>query len=184
ESLECTTGEKAMQDALRLVHDTLVGLGLRGQVRIGAAGKLTSGFDIVRTMALGADWCNSARGFMFALGCIQAMNCHTGRCPTGVATQDPLRQRALVVDDKAQRVFNFHRNTLVALAELVAAAGLTHPSQLRAHHIVRRGTPNEIRLLSTLHPPMQPGALLDGTAEGPVYRMFWSKARPDSFSAA
>jgi glutamate synthase domain-containing protein 2 len=173
-----------MQDALRLVHDTLVGLGLRDRVRIGAAGKLTSGFDIARTMALGADWCNSARGFMFALGCIQAMSCHTGRCPTGVTTQDPLRQRALVVPDKAERVFNFHQNTLRALAELVAAAGLDHPSRLRPEHIVRRVTQHETRLLSTLHPPMQPGVLLDGEADAPVYRMFWPKARPDSFSPA
>jgi hypothetical protein len=135
-------------------------------------------------MALGADWCNSARGFMFALGCIQAMSCHTGRCPTGVTTQDPLRQRALVVPDKAERVFNFHQNTLRALAELIAAAGLDHPSRLRPEHIVRRVTQNEIRLLSTLHPPMQPGALLDGEADVPVYRMFWPKARPDSFSPA
>lgn len=173
-----------MQDALRLVHDTLVGLGMRDRVRIGAAGKLTSAFDIARTMALGADWCNSARGFMFALGCIQAMSCHTGRCPTGVTTQDPLRQRALVVPDKAERVFNFHRNTLRALAELIAAAGLDHPSRLRPEHIVRRVTQNEIRLLSTLHPSMQPGALLDGEADAPVYRMFWPKARPDSFAPA
>jgi hypothetical protein len=135
-------------------------------------------------MALGADWCNSARGFMFALGCIQAMNCHTGRCPTGVATQDPLRQRALVVPDKAQRVFAFHQNTLRALAELVAAAGLEHPSQLRADHIVRRVTPHEILPLSALHPPLQPGELLDGEADAPVFRTFWSRARPDRFQPA
>ncbi|MFM1989710.1 MAG: hypothetical protein RJA99_2667 [Pseudomonadota bacterium] len=171
-----------MQDGLRLVHDTLVGLGLRERVRLGAAGKLTSGFDLARTMAFGADWCNSARGFMFALGCIQSMSCHTDRCPTGVATQDPTRQRALVVEDKATRVFNFHRNTLRALAELVAAAGLQHPSQLRTHHIMRRVSPHEIRLLSTLYPSLQPGELLDGEADAPVYRTFWSQARPDSFA--
>jgi glutamate synthase domain-containing protein 2 len=173
-----------MQEALMLVHNTLIGLGLRERVRIGAAGKLTSAFDVARTMALGADWCNSARGFMFALGCIQAMNCHTGRCPTGVTTQDPVRQRALVVPDKAERVFNFHQNTLKAMAELVAAAGLTHPSQLRAHHIVRRVSGHEIRLLSTLYPTLQPGELLDGDADAPVYRAFWSRARPDSFAPA
>jgi glutamate synthase domain-containing protein 2 len=173
-----------MLDALRLVDDTLVGLRLRDRVRLGAAGKLTSGFDLARTMALGADWCNSARGFMFALGCIQAMNCHTGRCPTGVATQDPLRQRALVVPDKAQRVFAFHQNTLRALAELVAAAGLEHPSQLRADHIVRRVTPHEILPLSALHPPLQPGELLDGEADAPVFRTFWARARPDRFQPA
>jgi glutamate synthase domain-containing protein 2 len=173
-----------MQEGLILVRDTLVGLKLRDRVRIGAAGKVVSGYDIARTMALGADWCNAARGFMFALGCVQAMNCHTGKCPTGVTTQDPVRQRALVVTDKAQRVFNFQQNTLKALAEMIAAAGLTHPSQLRTHHIVRRVTDHEIKLLSTLYPPMQPGELLDGEAQHPVYRMYWPKARPDSFSAA
>ena len=173
-----------MQQGLMLVHDTLVGLQLRDRVRLGAAGKIVSAFDIARTMALGADWCNSARGFMFALGCIQAMSCHTGRCPTGVATQDALRQRALVVPDKAERVANFHRNTLRALAELVAAAGLAHPSELRAHHIVRRVSEREILPLSVLHPPMQPGELLDGEADSPVFRAFWSRARPESFAPA
>ena len=172
-----------MQEGLMLVHNTLIGLNLRDRIRLGAAGKLTSAFDVARTLALGADWCNSARGFMFALGCIQAMNCHTGRCPTGVATQDPARQRALVVPDKAERVYNFHQNTLKAMAELVAAAGLTHPSQLRAHHIVRRVSGHEIRLLSTLYPTLQPGELLDGEADAPVYRAFWGRARADSFAA-
>src|SRR5690606_31890838 len=140
-----------MQEGLLLVHNTLVGLKLRDRIRIGAAGKIISGFDVARTMALGADWCNSARGFMFALGCIQSNSCNTGRCPTGVATQDPMRQRALVVPDKAERVFNFHRNTLAALAELVAAAGLEHPSELEPPHIVRRISPSEVRRLSELH---------------------------------
>jgi hypothetical protein len=101
-----------------LVHNTLVGLNLRDRVSLGCAGKVVSAFDIARMMALGADWCNAARGFMFALGCIQAQSCHTGKCPTGVTTQDPVRQRALVVPDKAERVLSFHQNTLVALAEL------------------------------------------------------------------
>ena len=82
-------------------------------------------------MALGADWCNAARGFMFALGCIQSLSCHTDRCPTGVATQDQTRSRALVVEDKTERVRNFHRSMLHALAELTAAAGLDHPSDFR-----------------------------------------------------
>ena len=93
-----------LQEGLLLVHNTLTGLNLRSRVRIGAAGKVVSAFDIARMMALGADWCNAARGFMFALGCIQAQHCHTGACPTGVTTQDPLRQRALVVPDKIERV--------------------------------------------------------------------------------
>src|SRR5690606_20424631 len=111
-----------LREALRLVHNTLVGIGLREQIKLGASGKIISAFDLARTMALGADWCNSARGFMFAVGCIQAQACHTDQCPTGVTTQDPGRQTGLVVADKAQRVANFHANTLRALAELLAAA--------------------------------------------------------------
>ena len=170
-----------MQEGLLLVHNTLVGLKLRDRIRIGAAGKIVSGFDMARALALGADWCNSARGFMFALGCIQSASCHTGRCPTGVATQDPLRQRALVVPDKAERVFNFHRNTLAALAELVAAAGLDHPSELRPHHLVRRISPHEVRRLSELHDFLQPGDLLDGEAAPAVFR-WWPSARAERFT--
>jgi glutamate synthase domain-containing protein 2 len=124
-----------VQEGLLLVHNTLVGLGLRDHIKLGCAGKITSAFDIVRLMALGADWCNSARGFMFALGCIQAQACHTGHCPTGVTTQDAQRQRAINVPDKATRVASFHQNTLKALKELVEAAGLCHPQEITAQHI-------------------------------------------------
>src|SRR5690606_582310 len=127
-----------LREGLLFVHNTLVGCGLRDKIRLGASGKIVSAFDIASVMALGADWANSARGFMFAIGCIQSQSCHTNRCPTGVATQDPLRQRALVVEDKGQRVHSFHRNTLHALSEMLAASGLTHPSQLEPRHLVRR----------------------------------------------
>ncbi|HBM49047.1 MAG TPA: FMN-binding glutamate synthase family protein, partial [Marinobacter sp.] len=97
-----------LTEALLLVHNTLVGANLREDIAIGAAGKITSAFNIARTLALGADWCNAARGYMFALGCIQALNCHTGRCPSGVATQDPRRGNKLDVPLKSERVYNFH----------------------------------------------------------------------------
>jgi glutamate synthase domain-containing protein 2 len=139
-----------LQEGLLLVHNTLRGVGLREQIKIGCAGKVVSAFDIARLMALGADWCNSARGFMFALGCIQAQHCHTGSCPTGVTTQDPLRQQSLVVPDKADRVYNFHQQTLHALQELVQAAGLHHPQGITAHHIVRRGTDHKVKSLAQL----------------------------------
>src|SRR3546814_401502 len=135
-----------MRESLLFVHNTLVGAGLRSKIKLGAAGKIVSAFDIAAALALGADWVNAGRGFMFALGCIQSLTCNTNRCPVGVATQDPLRQRALVVPDKAERVFNFHKNTLHALSEMIAAAGLGHPSQLGTHHLVRRVSPTEIRL--------------------------------------
>jgi len=173
-----------MREGLRLVHNTLLGLDLRGKVRIGAAGRIITAFDIASTMALGADWCNSARGFMFAVGCIQAQHCHTGACPSGVATQDPVRQRAVVVSDKAQRVFHFHRNTVDALAELVAAAGLDHPGQLRPQHVMRRVSPTETAALADLYPTMPHGALLAGEAPLEVFRRYWPKARADRFEQA
>src|ERR1700681_4804060 len=122
---------KPMRQGLYFVHNALVGIGARGRIKIGAAGKIITAFDIARTMALGADWCNAARGFMFAVGCIQSQSCHTDRCPTGVATQDPTRQRALVVPDKIERVANFHRATLHELAEMTAAAGFDHPREFK-----------------------------------------------------
>ncbi len=173
-----------LQEALLLVHNTLVGTNLRDRVKIGASGKIITAFDIARTLALGADWCNSARGFMFALGCIQSLNCHTDRCPTGVTTQDPLRQRALVVPDKAQRVANYHQNTLKALAELIAAAGLTDAGQLRAHHLVRRVSPNQVKLASALLPYLDPGELLDPSQlqrMPEVFKTYWPIARAASF---
>jgi glutamate synthase domain-containing protein 2 len=173
-----------LQEGLRLVHNTLVGVNLRDHIKIGAAGKVISAFDIVRAIAIGADWCNSARGFMFALGCIQAQSCHTGHCPTGVTTQDPVRQKALVVPEKSERVYNFHRQTLHALQELVQAAGLQHPSDITAHHIVRRVSENDVRLLSTLLPEMQAGALLDDAAlqkQQNVFQFYWPQARADRF---
>jgi glutamate synthase domain-containing protein 2 len=175
-----------LQEGLLLVHNTLVGLNLRHRIRIGAAGKVVSAFDIARCMALGADWCNSARGFMFALGCIQAQACHTGACPTGVTTQDPLRQQALVVPTKMERVWRFHENTLKALKELVQAAGLTHPGQITASHIVRRVSQGDVRLLANQLPFVKPGSLLaaiEGRAEWPhnVYRQYWPLAQSGSF---
>ncbi|NBX54032.1 MAG: FMN-binding glutamate synthase family protein [Betaproteobacteria bacterium] len=156
-----------LQEGLRLVHNTLVGVGLREQIRLGASGKIISSFDVARTLALGADWCNSARGFMFALGCIQAQTCHTGNCPTGVTTQDPKRQIALVVSDKAQRVKQFHHHTLEALKELLEAAGLHHPNEVTLRHIMRRISETESRPLSDLYTCIAPGALLADTSTLP-----------------
>ncbi|MBV8470017.1 MAG: FMN-binding glutamate synthase family protein [Burkholderiaceae bacterium] len=171
-----------IQEGLLLVHNTLVGLNLRDKVRLGCAGKVISAFDIARMMALGADWCNAARGFMFALGCIQAQHCHSGQCPTGVTTQDHLRQRALVVPDKAERVLRFHHNTLHALQELVQAAGLKHPGEITAHHIVHRISRHEVRLLSNMLPFLEKGALLRGELPHAVFKLYWPLANPHSFA--
>ncbi len=174
-----------LQEGLLLVHNTLRGANLRERIKIGCAGKVVSAFDIARMMALGADWCNSARGFMFALGCIQAQHCHTGHCPTGVTTQDPLRQKSLVVSDKAERVYNFHQETLHALQELVQAAGLQHPQDITANHIVRRGTDHKVKSLGQLIlTQLQNGVLLqDNLHKLPlIYQQGWPLASADSFA--
>ena len=171
-----------LRDGLSFVHNALVGIGVRDRVKIGASGKITSAFDMARTLALGADWCNAARGFMFAVGCIQAQSCHTGQCPTGVATQDPLRQRAIVVPDKAERVASFHRNTLHALAELVAAAGLDHPSQLRPHHFLRRASSDKVISLAEQYEQLAPGQLAADPASSPRFAEAWAWSSADSFA--
>lgn len=171
-----------MHEGLMLVHNTLVGLDLRERIKVGAAGKIVSAFDIARALAMGADWCNAARGYMFALGCIQALSCHTNRCPTGIATQDPTRWKHLDVADKSVRVAAFHGNTLRALRDLLCAAGLEHPDQLGPEHILRRVSAVEVRSLSALYRYLKPGELLDGPLpEHAVFREFWQQARSDAF---
>jgi glutamate synthase domain-containing protein 2 len=178
-----------LQEGLRLVHNTLVGANLRDQIKIGCAGKIISAFDMAVAFALGADWCNSARGFMFSIGCIQAQVCNTGNCPTGVTTQDPVRQKALVVPNKAERVYNFHNETLKTLKELVEAAGLHHPSEIDAPHIIRRINKHEVRLLSFLLPEMPAGLLLNAEHIDPslnlprVFELYWHRSQAQSFSA-
>ena len=172
-----------LQEGLLLVHNTLVGLDLRKKIRLGCAGKVVSAFDIARMLALGADWCNAARGFMFALGCIQAQTCHTGACPTGVTTQDAQRMKALDVPTKADRVYHFHQNTMMALKELVQAAGLQDPAGITADHIVRRNSEHGVKLLSNLLPFVKTGELLDGDLNLQVFRTYWPMASASSFSA-
>jgi glutamate synthase domain-containing protein 2 len=169
-----------LRDGLSFVHNALIGIGARDRIKIGAAGKIISAFDIARAMALGADWCNAARGFMFALGCIQSQSCHTDHCPTGVSTQDPTRQRALVVPDKLQRVANFHAATMHSLIELTAAAGLDHPNEFTAHHFSRRISGSEVMTFAQLYPQLAPGELLSGTND-PRFRDAWAMACATDF---
>jgi len=173
-----------MREGLLFVHNVLVGAGLRQKIKVGAAGQVISAFDIASALAIGADWVNSARAFMFALGCIQSLACNTNRCPTGVATQDPFRQRGLAVPDKADRVYRYHANTLVALAEMIAAAGLRHPDALGPQHLVRRVSATEIRQFAQLHRFLEPGSLLDGTLRGGFYQTSWDMASASSFDGA
>lgn len=170
-----------VDDALHLVHSTLVGCGLRQRVKLAAAGKVTTAFKIARLMALGADWCNAGRGFMFALGCIQSLSCHTDRCPTGVATQDPLRGRALDVSDKGQRVANFHRNTLIALGGLLSSAGLEHPRELRPDHVIRRLSRDRYASYEELYPCLEHGELLQDHTRLSPFRQAWPRASASAF---
>jgi glutamate synthase domain-containing protein 2 len=172
-----------MREGVNFVHNALIGINARDRIRIGAAGKIATAFDMARAMAIGADWCNSARGFMFALGCIQSLSCHTDRCPTGVTTQDPSRNRALVVPHKVDRVYNYHHATLHALAELLAAAGLEHPQQIRPIHFSQRNSTTEVLSFARLYPSLRPGELIDGTSD-PRFREAWAMARAESFAAA
>ncbi len=172
-------------EGLQLVHNTLVGLNLREQVRIGASGRIVTAFDIVRTMALGADWCNSARGFMFALGCIQSQSCHTDRCPSGVATQDALRQRALVVPDKATRVAIVPRGDADGARRARRGGGPDASDRARPRSTScdawRR---TRCKLLSAVAQFIRPGSLAEGRFEQTIFETFWPIARADSFAPA
>lgn len=170
-----------LYEGLTYVQAALVGAGLRDRVHLAASGKIISAFNMASVLALGADWCNSARGFMFAVGCIQARQCHTNRCPVGVTTQDPLRQRALVVADKAERVARFHRGTMKALAELVAATGLPHPGQLNSRHLMIRRADAEAVPASVFYPSLAPGELLEGT-RNKAFAEPWERADPRRFA--
>ena len=170
-----------MREGLLFVHNVLAGAGIRDRIKLGAAGRIVSAFDMASVLAIGADWANAARGFMFALGCVQSLSCNTNRCPTGVATQDGVRQRALVVPDKAERVRNFHANTLHALADMLAAAGLSHPAELEPHHLVRRVSATEVKPFSDLHVFLAPGVLLERDCPEGFYQRNWDLARADRF---
>ncbi len=170
-----------LREGLTFVDNALVGIGLRDRVKIGASGKIVTAFDMARVMALGADWCNAARGFMFAVGCIQAQTCHTGHCPTGVTSADPARQRALVVPDKAERVFSFQKNTVHALGELVAAAGLTRASDISPHHFLRRVGAEKVVSYADAYERLKPGQLLADPQSSQRFADAWRLAQAGSF---
>ena len=171
-----------LEDGLVFIHDALHGAGLRDQTTIIAAGKIATAFDIVKLLALGADVTNSARAMMFALGCIQALKCNTNHCPVGVATQDERLMLGLEVGNKGARVHSFHDRTVEGVYDLLGAAGLSDPRDLRPFHIVRREGPGEVKTYAEIYPRLAEGALLSGEAPASVMRL-WNLARPDSFAA-
>jgi glutamate synthase domain-containing protein 2 len=151
-------------EGLTLVHNLLTGAGLRDRVKIISAGKIFSGFTLVRHLALGSDICNAARAMMYALGCIQALKCNTNKCPTGVATQDPELMKGLVVDDKVTRVYQFQNKTLEAASEIIGSIGLNSPQQLRREHLFKRISADTVMHYGQLFPYVSSGSLLDGSA--------------------
>lgn len=150
-----------LREALAFVDDALNGFSIRRHVKIIASGKVATGFDLVKNLSLGADMCNCARAMMLALGCIQALECNTNKCPTGVATQDKNLQKGLVVEDKKVRVKNFHNETVKSAVELMAAAGISDPSKLHRHLIYRRVNAGEIKTYAEAYPYVLKGSLIE-----------------------
>ncbi|MCR9087715.1 MAG: FMN-binding glutamate synthase family protein [Rhodobacteraceae bacterium] len=168
-------------EATYFVHNCLRGIGLRDKIRIISSGKTSSGFEMVRKVAVGADLVNAARTMMLSLGCIQSQSCNTNRCPTGIATQDPVRGKALDIDARHIRVANFQRNTLKVFFEMVGAMGLDDPAKLVPHHIWCRVS-NETKLhFDEIYPSVAPNALRDNSAEG-VYASEWALASAETFA--
>ena len=170
-----------LTDGLMIMHNALTGVGVRDQVKIGVSGKVATGADIVKRLVLGADYTNSARAMMFAVGCIQAQACHTNTCPVGVATQDPGRARALDVADKTERVYRFHKATVSSALELMASMGARGPEDLHTDMLRRRVDANTVRPYSELYEWLAPGELLEHAPAS--WQADWSKADADSFTA-
>ena len=172
-----------LREGLILARNALVGTGLREKIRIGASGKVHSGAGMAMNFGLGADWCNAGRAFMFALGCVQSMQCHTDRCPTGIATQDATRQRGLVVPTKAERVTRFQRHTLHALREMVVAMGLETPWQIEPKHVSERQNSARSDTMDNIYRFLEPGELLADPDATP-YARDWAGAQAGSFRCA
>ncbi|MDR6511946.1 glutamate synthase domain-containing protein 2 [Novosphingobium capsulatum] len=170
-----------LREGLMLASNALVGTNLKGRVKLAASGKVNSGAAIAMNAALGADWCNAARPFMFSLGCVQSLRCHTDTCPTGIATQSLARQRGLVVPEKAERVARFQKATLDALHDIVVAAGLSTPDEFTPDSLRQRINASEMRSFDELYPFVAPGELLDG-ARDPRLAAWWRQADPESFA--
>lgn len=169
-----------LSEALVFIHNAIIGIGLRDKIRIIASGKLFTGTQFVTTFAKGADICNSARGMMLSLGCIQSLKCNTNRCPTGVATQDVKLSYGLVVEEKYKRVANFHKETVKAIMDMIGAAGLNHPSELKPYHIYRRIDAKNVERLDKIYPYIESGSLLKKPYPD-LYAPYWEKAKAETF---
>ncbi len=168
-----------LTDGLMTVHNALVATGLREHIRLGASGKVATGTDIVKRLIQGADYTNSARAMMMAIGCIQAQRCHTNNCPVGVATQDPRRARALDVTDKSLRVRRYQEATVRQAVQLMASMGVTDPARLTPHMLRKKISPTVQRSYAELYEWLAPGIML--AEPPPGWRADWVAADPDSF---
>lgn len=171
----------ALDEALPFVHTSLVGCNLRPHVRLLVSGKIVDGFDMIKKIALGADICNVARSMMFSVGCIQALRCHTGNCPTGVTTQDPRRSKAINVEEKALAVRNYHHATLKSFLRMVGILGLESPNQLTPEMIWHRVNEKSVQTYAELYDYLVPGALLGEKIPAPFEKM-WQDANPDAYN--
>jgi glutamate synthase domain-containing protein 2 len=170
-----------LRDAIAFVYDSLNGFGIKDQIKIIASGKVVSGFDIVRCLSLGADLCNSARGMMFALGCIQALECHANTCPTGIATQDPELMKGLVPEEKSVRVARFQHETVKAAIDLMASAGLAHPDDVTRDVVSTRVERNVVETYAQTFPELESGCLLSENTVPKSFEYFWKRASVAQF---
>jgi glutamate synthase domain-containing protein 2 len=170
-----------LRDALAFVYDALNGFGIKDQIKIIASGKVITGFDIIRNLSLGADLCNSARGMMFALGCIQALECHANTCPTGVATQDPNLMKGLVPEEKSVRVARFQKETVKSAMDLMASAGLAHPDDVTRDIVTTRIDRNKVETFAQIYPELETGCLIYESTVPKEFLYFWKKASVEKF---
>lgn len=170
-----------LREALAFVYDALNGFGLKDQIKIIASGKVITGFDIIKNLSIGADLCNSARGMMFALGCIQALECHANTCPTGVATQDEQLMKGLVPEEKSIRVARFQKETVKSAMDLMASAGIEHPDEVSRDAVSTRVTRNKTETFAQLFPELEAGCLLKESTVPQDFLYFWKKASTQRF---
>jgi glutamate synthase domain-containing protein 2 len=170
-------------ESVYFVHNALVGTGLRDNIKIIASGKTASSFDLLSKIAIGADLVNAARTMMMSIGCIQSRHCNTNMCPTGIATQDPARSKAINVSEKSERVKNFHHNTLESFFELVGSMGLDDPDKLMPQMLKRRSPYGQLISGGNLIPPLEAKILLsEGRLEG-AWKEWWQQAHSEDFYA-
>ncbi len=141
-----------MKDGVAFVYNTLIEYGLKQHIKIMAAGKIVTSFHLVRAIALGADLCYSARGMMMALGCIQALECNTNHCPVGIATQNNDLSRAIDVEIKSKRIYNFHKEVIKSFEDLIAAGGMKDHQELKRHHVLRRVSMSRTKTFEEIYP--------------------------------